>query len=139
GLVLSFGPMLIGAVAGAALGMRQREKALAIPALIIAVAFWFFFFVDVIDHQHVYVGWRAGHLLFIAFTPFVGYALQELWRGSATQRKLTAAIAAVLALAAAPMTAIDLYNAQDTSNRLMGPGFHWTVIVTNEEREAFQW
>jgi len=139
GLVLSFGPMVIGAAAGAVLGLLRRDKAMFIPALIIAVAFWFFFFVDVIDHQHVYVGWRAGHLLFIAFTPLVGYALQELWKGSRRQRMLTAAIAGVLALAAAPMTAIDLYNAQDTSNRMLGPGFRWTVIITNDELEAFQW
>jgi hypothetical protein len=139
GLVLSFGPMVIAAAAGAVLGLLRREKAVFIPVLIIAVAFWFFFFVDVIDHQHVYVGWRAGHLLFIAFTPLAGYALQELWKGSNRQRTLTASIGAILAIGAAPMTAIDLYNAQDTTNRLMGPGFRWTIIVTNDELEAFQW
>jgi uncharacterized membrane protein len=118
--------------------MRRASEFLVL-GIIVAVSFWFFFFVDVVDHQHVYVGWRAGHLLFIAFTPLVGYALQELWKERRATRMTTLIVAGIVAAAAAPMTAIDLYNTQDTSNRLMGPGFHWTVVVTPDELEAFQW
>jgi uncharacterized membrane protein len=39
----------------------------------------------------------------------------------------------------APTTVIDAFNAQDVANRSMGPGFHWTVVVTPAEREAFAW
>jgi uncharacterized membrane protein len=54
-------------------------------------------------------------------------------------RWATVAVAILLAVAAAPMVAIDLYNTQDTSNRKMGPGFHWTVVLSPDEEEAFEW
>jgi hypothetical protein len=48
-------------------------------------------------------------------------------------------VACLVAVAAAPMVVIDVYNTQDTSNRAMGPGFHWTVVLTPDELEAFAW
>ena len=38
-----------------------------------------------------------------------------------------------------PTTAIDTYNAQDISNRAMGPGFPWTVTVDPAQQAAFAW
>lgn len=109
GIGLSFGPMLIAAAAGAALGVVYRARHLAVLGLMVAVGFYFYFFVDVVDHQHAYVGFRAGHLLFMAFAPLVGFALQQLWAGGPALRVVTSAVAALVALAAAPMTMIDLY------------------------------
>ena len=81
------------------------------------VSVLFYFFVDVRDHQYVYVGWRAGHFLFVAMAVLTGYALQELWRAggspSASSRRVAAAIVAMLAL---PTFAIDFYNTQDVTN-----------------------
>ena len=105
----------------------------------IVIGLAFYFFVDVRDHQHVYVGWRAGHLLFLAFTPLVGFALQELWAGGRLRRAMTAATALALALAGLPTAAIDLYNTQDTANQRQGPGFRWTVILTPDELAALDW
>jgi hypothetical protein len=138
-IALSFGPILVAAAAGGVLAIVTRARHLTVLALMVAVGFGFYFFVDVIDHQHAYVGFRSGHLLFMAFAPLVGFALQELWSKGVRTRVATALITALLALSAAPTTAIDLYNAQDTANQQMGPGFHWTVILTPEELEAFQW
>ncbi len=138
-IFLSFGPMLIGAIAGMLVAGFRRAWHFAVLVLMIGVGFAFYFFVDVRDHQHVYVGWRAGHLLFMAFTPLVGYALQELWAGGRIRRSVTAAAALALALAGLPMAVIDIYNTQDTSNQNMGPGFRWTVILTPDELEAFRW
>src|SRR5207253_4590590 len=45
----------------------------------------------------------------------------------------------ILALAAAPTTAIDFYNTQDVANRALGPGFRWTLILTPDEIEALDW
>ena len=131
--------MLLGAVVGAAMGIRRRAGHLAVLGLIVVVSLFFYFLVDVRDHQHVYVGWRAGHLMFIAFAPLVGFAVQELWSGGRLTRLATFAVGGLLALAAAPMTAIDLYNTQDTSNQTLGPGFRWTVVLTPDELEAMQW
>ncbi len=138
-IVLSFGPMMLGALVGASLAAIRRASRMAVLCLVIIVGFVFYFYVDVRDHQHVYVGWRAGHLLFMAFTPLVGYALQELWAGGFARRAVTGVVAGALALAALPMTVIDLYNTQDTSNQHLGPGFRWTVILTPDELEALRW
>jgi hypothetical protein len=136
---LSFGAMLIGALVGAGWVAWRRAPGFALLAMWIVVCWVYYFFVNVRDHQNVYVGWRAGHLLFIAFAPFVGFALQEAWAASPRVRRITAAGAAVLALLAAPTVAIDLYNTQDTSNRGEAPGFRWTLIVTPDELEALAW
>jgi hypothetical protein len=138
-IFLSFGAMLIGAIAGALFGWTRREARFAIMGVLIGVCWFFYFLVDVRDHQHVYVGWRAGHLLFIAFAPLVGFALQESWRAKGHLRAIGMLTALVLMLAAAPTTAIDLYNTQDTSNRGEAPGFRWTLIIPPDELEALAW
>ena len=139
GIFLSFGPVLIAAGAGAVVAVLKRAADFAVLGLVIAVAWFFYFFVDVVDHQHAYVGWRAGHLLFMAFAPLAGYAWQELWARGGSARAGVALGAAVLALGALPMIAVDLYNTQDTANRRPGPSFHWTEIITLDELEALRW
>jgi hypothetical protein len=139
GIALSFGPMLIAAAMGAWLAVRRQAREYAVLALVIATAFGFYFFVDVVDHQHAYVGWRAGHLLFMAFAPLAGFAWQELWAAGGRTRGALTGGAVLLALAAAPTTVIDLYNSQDTANQRQGPGFRWTEIVTPGELEALDW
>ena len=119
--------------------MRQRLTAFAAIAVLVAVGFGFYFFVDVVDHQHAYVGWRAGHLLFIAMAPLVGLLWEDATkRGGATRAAVMAALG-LLAVAAAPTTAIDLYNTQDTANQHQGPGFRWTEILSPGEVDALAW
>jgi uncharacterized membrane protein len=85
------------------------------------------------------VGWRAGHILFIAFVPLTAVALQELWRRGTRTRVITACFGLALATAAAPTLAVDVYNAQDTTNREQGPGFPWTLVLTPDELDAIDW
>jgi hypothetical protein len=139
GIVLSFGPILIIALVGAWLAARRRAVAFSAIFVLVAVGFWFYFFVDVVDHQHAYVGWRSGHLLFIAMAPLVALVWQEGWSAGGALRVATAAGIGVLSLAALPTTAIDLYNAQDTANQHQGPGFRWTEILSPGEVEALDW
>lgn len=137
---LSFGPMLLAAIAGAGIAVRRRSLRRFWPLLAATGVCWLFYFlVDVPEHQHVYVGWRAGHLLFVAFAAFCGYWLQEGWRAGGVARTMTVLAAAAMAAAAAPMTAIDLFNTQDIGNRARGPGFRWTVILSPDELEAMEW
>jgi hypothetical protein len=139
GIFLSFGPILIAAAVGALLCIYRGARDFLVVGLAIAVSVLFYFFVDVVDHQHAYVGFRAGHFLFMSFAPLVAYAWQELSAAGGTVRATAMISAALLASTAAPMTAIDLYNTQDTSNQMMGPGFRWTVVVTPDELEALEW
>ena len=139
GIFLSFGPVLIAAAIGTVVALWRREMRLLVPGSIIAVGFFFYFFVDVVDHQHAYVAWRAGHILFMAFAPLIAFALQELWKGGRVVRAATFLVGLFLAVTAAPMTIIDLYNTQDTSFRDHGPGFFWTEIISPDELAALEW
>jgi hypothetical protein len=139
GIFLSFGPILLAACAGTLTAIHRRAHHFGVLGIIVAVAVFFYFFVDVVDHQHAYVGWRAGHLLFIAFAPLVGFAWQELWAAGRVTRAATAVAALLLTVAAAPTTIIDLYNSQDTGFRERGPGFNWTEIITRDELQALAW
>ena len=137
---LSFGPMLIASAAGVAFAVwRRTVPAISVLLVTIVVCGLFYFYVDVPEHQHVYVGWRAAHLLFIAFAALCGYALQEAWAAGGAVRAVGTVVAVLLAAAAAPMVVIDLYNTQDTANRGQGPGFRWTVVLTPDELQALDW
>lgn len=139
-LLLSFGPITFGVVVGLWWTVRNGDSwRMLMPVVVIAVSMAFYFFVDVIDHQDVYVGWRAGHLTFIAAAPLCGYVFQELQRRRGAIRTAGVAVAAALCLLAAPTTAIDLYNSQDTSNRQPNPSGHWTLVLSPDEIEALAW
>jgi len=139
-IALSFGPLLIGAAAGLCVAAWKRTLGRFWELVVaIAVCWLFYFFVDVPEHQHTYVGWRASHLLFISFAALTGYAIQELWAAGRRVRIAAVGTAAALAALAAPMVVIDLYNTQDIWNRAEGPGFRWTVILSPDEVEALDW
>lgn len=138
-LFLSFGPMLVGGLGGLWMATRRNAPYADIFGVVVGVSILFYFFVDLKDHQHVYVGWRAGHFIFIVFAGLVGYAWQELFRKGGWAKALTIVVTAIVVLASAPTAAIDFYNTQDITNRALGPGFRWTLILTPDELEALDW
>lgn len=139
-LFLSYGPITFGVLVGIWWAIRNGDaRRLLMPVAVIAVAMVFYFLVDVIDHQDVYVGWRAGHLTFMAAAPLCGYVFQELQRRRGAVRTMGVVVAVVLCLLAAPTTAIDLYNTQDTSNLEATAAGHWTLVLSPDEVEALAW
>ncbi len=136
---LSFGPLIVPATIGAWYAARRDAWGAFALVTTVAIAFFFYFFVDVRDHQYVYVGWRAGHFVFIACAALIAIAGASLWEKGRVAKWTAGLLAAIVAAAAAPMTAIDLYNAQDTANREQGPGFRWTLVVSNDELAALEW
>ncbi len=138
-ILLSFGPMLLAAAVGAVVAARKRLDALVPIGALVATCFFYYFFVDVRDHQDVYVGWRSGHLLFLAFAPLTAVATEAVSALPRVWRRLAWVGFAALALAGAPTTVIDLYNTQDIANREMAIGFPWTLVVTRQEEEVLAW
>jgi hypothetical protein len=136
---ISFGPMLLMGAIGFWSAWRVRASAALMLVSLLLTCVVFYFWVDVRDHQDVYVGWRVGHLTFMACCALC--ALAYAWLASLPRlaRATAVTLVVVALLPAAPMTAIDLYNSQDVSNRAQGPGFPWTLILTTEEQEAFRW
>jgi hypothetical protein len=132
-------PMLAASFVGLWIALRSNEPYADIFGVIVCVSALFYFFVDVIDHQHVYVGWRSGHFTFIASAALAGYALQELFRRGGRLKIVTAVVAAIVATAAVPTMAIDFYNTQDVANRSRGPSFRWTLVLPPEEIQGLDW
>jgi hypothetical protein len=136
-MLLSFGPLLFGGLAGLLqprwlLGAGASAGALVVSALV------FYFTADVPDMGGVWVGWRSGHLLLIAFSIIGAAVLSTGWQ----RRALRVPIVVMVFLAvipAIPTVAVDVYNAQDITNRDQGPSFPWTLIITPPEREALTW
>jgi hypothetical protein len=136
-LLLSFGPLLIVGVVGL-FRLRWARRDGAPAAMLVLVSFAFYFFVDVPDMEGVWVGWRSGHQLLIAFSVIGAAALTVVWQRRSWRVPLTV-IALLAIVPAVPTAAIDVYNAQDIANRGRGPNFPWTLIITPEEREAVDW
>ncbi|MDO8677476.1 MAG: hypothetical protein Q7R30_02785 [Acidobacteriota bacterium] len=153
--LLSFGPVLIISAAAIALALSARRRGLAPPKLegsfhwsggglgvfgaLAGACVIFYFFINVRDHQDVYVGWRVGHLLFMAATVLAGIVFEQM-EGAPTPGRIAAWVAvAIVTLTGLPTTVIDVYNTQDLSNRNEAPGFRWTLVLTPDDRQVFDW
>ncbi len=136
---LSFGPMLLLGGAGAMVAWGARRRDLQAFAALAVVCVLFYFFVDIRDHQNVYVGWRVGHLMFIGLGVLAGVLFECLANARFRVRLLGWPAVAAIVMAALPTVAIDLYNTQDVRNREQGPGFKWTLVLSHDEIDAFAW
>lgn len=137
--LLSFGPvMVITAIAAPAFWQAREPRAWLFLALWVTCV-GFYFWVDIRDHQDVYVGWRVGHLWFIASAALGAVAWTKI--GALTKRwRVPAVVAVALAvIAALPTTVVDIYNTQDIFNRQMGSGFSYTLLLSADEQAAFAW
>ena len=139
-IFLSFGPLLLLSIVGAAVAIRRRATELLAIAAIIVVSFAFYFFVDLRGHQFVYVGWRAGHLLFVAFTVLTAYALQEI--GSGTAAPAGCGRGAVRGARGCrrrrpSRSTFTIRRTSTTASRRAG--FRWTLVLDRDELEALAW
>ena len=133
-LALSLGLLFIPALLALWPPARlQRQAWPCVAGLILGLLV--FYFVR-ISRDEAYIGFRAGQLL--QFT-LPGLAAVFFARLGQQSRAMAAAVAALLVAIGLPTTLIDTFNAQDISNRVMGPGFHWTIVLTPEEQEAYRW
>jgi hypothetical protein len=134
---LSFGPLLFAGVAGLMRGRWALGQGIA-PVSLVVAATGFYFLVNVPDSGDVWVGWRSGHMLLIAFAVMGAAALSAGWRWRMWRATIAFTVAAALLLAL-PTAIVDIYNAQDVTNRGPGPAFPWTLVVTPQERQALEW
>jgi hypothetical protein len=132
--VLALGPLLVPAVAGF---WSLRHSAAARPAMVAALVGFAMFYLVSLSNDPFWVGWRAGQVLLVTLPALATGTFAGLFGG----RGRAAAVVATAALFAVglPTTIIDAYNAQDVSNRLEGPGFHWTIALSPDEQSALRW
>jgi hypothetical protein len=118
-------------------GARASAERVGIFGALAVSCVIFYFFVNVRDHQDVYVGWRVGHFLFISATVVIAILFERL--AKAPVRPLGWAAVAVLGLMGLPTTAIDVYNTQDITNHGPAPAGNWTLRLTPDDRQVFAW
>jgi hypothetical protein len=122
---LEIGPLFLLALPG----VRYKE-ALPVTSLT-AMALMAIFMMDIGSYPGVWMAWRAGSVLLVGLALLVAASLSS-WR-----RPVTLAVLLVPAL----LTVIlDIYNAQDLTNREFSRGeFRWTTMVTPADYEALAW
>jgi hypothetical protein len=136
--LLSFGPILVVTALAIPALVSERRGLSVLGALAVSCVF-FYFFVNVRDHQDVYVGWRVGHFMFMSAAVVIAILLERTSAtADATQPLLLAGIA-IAFLAGLPTTIIDIYNTQDITNHSQAPGFRWTLMLRPDELQAFDW
>ncbi len=135
---LSFGPVLIlGAIA--MIAARREPHGLGIFGALAAASIVFYFFINVRDHQDVYVGWRVGHFLFMSAAVLIGALFNSLQHLRGNVRHTAFAAVALVFLAGLPTSAIDVYNTQDITNHGEMPAGHWTLRLGPDDLQVFDW
>ncbi len=136
-LALSLGLVLVPAVLGL-WPRRGLPVGRVAPAAFTAALGLFFAYTLVLTVDLFWVGFRGTQVALAVVPALIARFLAAGHRPPAA-RRLVAAAAVLLLLAGLPTTLIDAYNAQDLSNRAMGPGFHWTIAITPDEQAALAW
>ena len=154
-LLLSLGPILLLGLAGllpaghtdrpsiAAAGQAFTAAPAAVPiwplvpsVALAAIALLLMYFVR-LSVDPAWMAFRAGQMMIVALAALAARFISAGNTGA--RRWVTAAVVALCEIAGAPTTLIDEYNAQDTTNLAMGPGFPWTIVVTPQQQAAYQW
>ena len=144
-IALGLGPLIFLALPGIRPQQEKPQKNLSLLlALWLSVCMFFYFMVDVPEHQHVYVGWRAGHLAILALSVLVARGFSAPGGSSQEQaryRRLPLLLLIPATLLALPTVLMDLYNATDISNRIVnrGTGIPWTLVLSHDELMALKW
>ena len=136
--LLSFGPVLLLCLA-ALPALRQERRGLAIFGALTASCLIFYFFINVRDHQDVYVGWRVGHFMFMAATVVIAILFERLHASPPPLRPFAWAAVAIIGLMGLPTTVIDIYNTQDITNFNEAPAGPWTLRLTPDDLQVFDW
>jgi hypothetical protein len=135
-LLLSFGPVLIPAAAGAVWALRVRLWP-ALPAAVLALISLFLMYYVRLNVDHEWVPFRAGQMLLAALAALAAVLFTASQRPVFKRMVVPAGL--LLVLAGAPTTVIDAYNARDIDNLHPGPGFHWTLVLSRDQQGAFAW
>jgi hypothetical protein len=136
-LAFELGPLLLPAGIGLVVAAARRMP-LSVRASVLGAGFaTAFFYGFSLTSEPIWIGWRAGQVLLVTSPALVALAMDAA--AERLPRALTALAVAVLFGVGLPTTIIDVYNAQDTSNVDMGPGFRWTVVLSPADQHALEW
>ena len=130
-LALSLGPALLAALVGLVGGQIGRP----IAATLLAVTALLLMFFARLNVDPAWIGFRSGQLFLVAVPVLIA-------RGFVTTgavKRIAVVTATLAVLAGVPTTAIDVYNAQDTSNVSESPIGPWTVVIPPDQQAGLDW
>jgi hypothetical protein len=136
-LAIELGPLLVPAAAGLLVAAARGFPASMRPSVLGAGLAMACFYGFSLTAEPIWIGWRAGQIILVTAPALV--ALAVVAAAERVPRAQVAATVAVLFAVGLPTTLIDVYNAQDTSNVDMGPGFRWTVLLSPADQHALEW
>ncbi len=123
-LVLDCGPLAL--LAGAAWKAPRLRPVAALAAMSLLAVLS----LDIRGYEGVWMAWRAGSVFLISLFLLASVAFAR-WRP---------AFLALVLLPGVLTAVLDIFNAQDVSNRNMSAGdFRWTTVVSHSESEALDW
>jgi hypothetical protein len=134
-LLLSTGPVLIPAIAGLWPwpSLPAQPARVAIVGVVLSLLLMHLLTLS----EGSWVGFRTGQILLLMLPPLIA---RLLWAIARLGTSKAVALSVLVLMVGLPTTVIDTYNAQDISNRKLGPGgFRWTVPVTAAQQAAFNW
>ena len=136
--LLSFGPVLL--LCGAALpALRQERRGVAVLGALAVSCIVFYFMINVRDHQDVYVGWRVGHFMFMAAAVVIAILFERLRQAPRALQPIGWGAVAIIFLMGLPTAVIDVYNTQDITNFNEAPAGPWTMRLTPDDLQVFDW
>jgi hypothetical protein len=133
-ILFALGPLLLPGLVGIGLAWRNARLRPAVAGVLLGLPV---FFLVSVEGDDVWAGWRAGQIMLVSLPALAAATFG--WLHDRAGRWAAGLVCAVLLVVGLPTTVIDAYNAQDVSNRLMGPGFRWTVTLDADQRAAFAW
>ena len=136
-ILLALGPVLVPAVGGSLVALARGWSRTLRPAIAGLVISLFLMFFVTLTLEPIWIGWRAGQVFLVTIPALVAASLAALHHRFG--RLAAGALGALILVIGLPTTAIDVFNAQDTSNTAMGAGFRWTVVISPAEQEALRW
>ena len=138
-LLMSLGPALVPALAGLVprRAFATSPLVVAVCGLLVGLGLLYF----VVLSEASWVGFRAGQILLALVTIPLARTLAMIGEWSTTPVRRALALAGVCGIlaAGAPTVLADTFNAADIANRGPGPGFPWTLTVTQGQQAALDW
>jgi hypothetical protein len=130
-LLLSLGPVLAAAVTGLIAGRVGRPLA---PALLAVLALGLMYFAR-LNVDSSWIAFRSGQLFLVAAPALIARGFVT----SGIRKRVVLAVAVIAVAIGTPTTAIDTYNAADTSNLSESPIGPWTVLISRDEQAGLTW
>jgi hypothetical protein len=136
--LLALGPLLVASLPAIVVAWPLATGVSAgVAGLVVGFGIFYFIMLRV---DALWAGFRAGQVLLTTMPMLAAAFFERVPRFRAGARLVTIGLLVAAFLIGLPTTLIDVYNAQDITNRKVSPGgFKWTISVTSDQQAVLSW